>query len=201
MSVVAPARAPQTPQAGVQQPECPQEPARFFVRHFAQWSGLALTDVSRAVLACRHYWATLEHYLDFRNDPRMPAVALAKLERRLSRERAKAVRRLEPIIEAGLVAREGKRMLPHGARTAPAHQVPADWLAWETIELCMATLGVEAHGLSVCQSCTVVFRARRGRSTEHCAACAKRVKTTLPARGARPRRTSQLVARAERSHA
>jgi hypothetical protein len=183
------------------QPECPQEPARFFVRHFAQWSGLALADVSRAVLACRHYWATLEHFLDFRNDPGMPAVALGKLDRRLARERDKAIRRLEPIIEAGLVAREGKRMMPHGPRATPAHQVSADWLAWETIELCMATLGVEAHGLSVCQSCTVVFRAGQGKSAHHCATCAKRAKTALPARGARPRRTSQLVSRVARSHA
>jgi hypothetical protein len=201
MSAVAPARAPQTRQSRVQLPECPQEAARFFVRHFAQWSGLALADVSRAVLACRHYWATLEHFLDFRNDPGMPAAALAKLERRLARERDKAIRRLEPIIEAGLVAREGKRMMPHGRRATPAHQVSADWLAWETIELCMATLGVEAHGLSVCDTCTAVFRARRGRSAQHCAACAKRVKTPLPARHARPRRTSELVARAAGSRA
>jgi hypothetical protein len=200
MSAVAPARAPDTRQGSVQ-PECPQEPARFFARHFAQWSGLALADVSRAVLACRHYWATLEHYLDFRNDPSMPSAALGKLDRRLARERDKAIRRLEPIIEAGLVAREGKRMMPHGLRATPAHQVSADWVAWETIELCMATLSVEARGLSVCQSCTLVFRAGRGKSTYHCAACAKRAKTPLPARSARPRRTSQLVTRVARAHA
>jgi hypothetical protein len=200
MSAVAPAQVPDARQAGVQ-PECPQEPARFFARHFAHWSGLPLADVSRAVLACRHYWATLEHFLDFRNDPGMPAVALAKLDRRLARERAKAIRRLEPIIEAGLVAREGKRMLTHGSRPAPAHRVPDDWLAWETIELCMATLGVEAHGLSVCASCTLVFRARRGRPANCCASCAKRVNAARPARAARPRRTSQLVARGVRSHA
>jgi hypothetical protein len=198
MSAVAPARAPDARQGGVE-PECPQEPARFFARHFAQWSGLALADVSRAVLACRHYWATLEHFLDFRNDPGMPVAALGKLDKRLARERAKAIRRLEPIIEAGLVRREGKRIMAHGLRATPAHQVPVDWLAWETIELCMATLGVEAHGVSVCQSCTVVFRARHAKSSRHCAACAKRAKrakTPLPARRARPRRTSQLVARA-----
>jgi len=200
MSSVARARAPDTPKGGVQ-PECPQEPARFFARHFAQWSGLSLADVSRAVLACRHYWATLEHFLDFRNDPGMPAASLSKLDRRLARERDKAIRRLEPIIEAGLVARQGKRMMIHGSRATPAHRVPADWLAWETIELCMATLGVEAHGLSVCQLCTVVFRVRRGSSAHHCEVCAKRAKTSLPARGARPRRTSQLVARTARSHA
>jgi hypothetical protein len=200
MSAVAPARAPDARQGGVE-PECPQEPARFFARHFAQWSGLALADVSRAVLACRHYWATLEHFLDFRNDPGMPVSALGKLDKRLARERAKAIRRLEPIIEAGLVRREGKRIMAHGLRATPAHQVPVDWLAWETIELCMATLGVEAHGLSVCQSCTVVFRATRGAGGDHCAACAKRAKTTHSKRAARPRRTSQLVARGARAHA
>jgi hypothetical protein len=200
MSAVAQARVPDTRQGGVQ-PECPQEPARFFARHFAQWSGLALADVSRAVLACRHYWATLEHFLDFRDDPGMPAVSLSKLEKRLARERAKAIRKLEPIIEAGLVAREGKRMSPRGSHPAFAHSVSADWLAWETIELCMATLGVETHGLSVCESCTEVFRAPRSKPTRNCAACAKRATTALPARRARPRRTSQLVARAVRSHA
>jgi hypothetical protein len=177
------------------QPECPQEPARFFVRHFALWSGLALADVSRAVLACRHYWSTLEHFLDFRNDPGMPALALGKLEKRLARERAKAIRRLEPIIEAGLVAREGKRVLANGSRDAVSHAVPADWLAWETIELCMATLGVEARGLSVCESCTLVFRARADTAAHHCVACAKRARTARHSRAARPRRTSQLVAR------
>jgi hypothetical protein len=200
MSAVAPVRARDTRQGAVQ-PECPQEPARFFARHFGEWSGLGLVDVSRAVLACRHYWATLEHFLDFRNDPRMPVAALSKLDTRLARERAKAIRRLEPIIEAGLVAREGKRIMRHGSRAAPAHQVPADWVAWETIELCMATLGVEVHGLSVCQSCTVVFRVGRGSSAHHCTACAKRANTTQPVRGARPRRTSQLVARRAHSHA
>jgi hypothetical protein len=199
MSAVAPARAPDARQGGVQ-PECPQEPARFFARHFAQWSGLALADVSRAVLACRHYWATLEQFLDFRNDPGMPAAALGKLDKRLARERAKAIRRLEPIIEAGLVKREGKRMMAHGLRATPAHEMPADWIAWETVELCMATLGVEAHGLSVCQSCTVVHRATRGAATDHCATCAKRAKTALSTRAARPRRTSQLVARGTRAH-
>jgi len=193
-------RVPERRQRGVQ-PECPQEPARFFAGHFARWSGLALADVSRAVLACRHYWATLEHFLDFRDDPGMPGAALTRLERRLAKERAKAIRRLEPVIEAGLVAREGKRMMAHGSRATPPHQVPADWLAWETIELCMATLGVEAHGLSVCQSCTMVFRVQNGGSVHHCAACAKRAKATLPQRSARPRRTSQLVARVARSHA
>jgi hypothetical protein len=200
MSAVAPARAPDTRQPGVL-PECPQEPARFFARHFAQWSGLALADVSRAVLACRHYWATLEHFLDFRTDPGMPAAALGKLERRLARERAKAIRRLEPIIEAGLIAREGKRVIARGSRGASSYRVPADWLAWETIELCMATLGVEAHGLSVCQSCTRIFRARHGRSAHYCAGCAKHATTTLPPRSARPRRTTHLVARGVHSRA
>jgi hypothetical protein len=200
MSAVAQAHATERLRADPP-PECPQEPARFFARHFSRWSGLALADVSRAVLACRHYWATLEHFLDFHNDPAMPAPELGKLDRRLTREREKAIRRLQPIIEAGLLAREGKRVMPHASPAAPAHQLSADWLAWQTIELCMATLGVEARGLSVCQSCTIVFRARHDGPTHRCDTCAKRRGAAPSARPARPRRTSQLVSPRARAHA
>jgi hypothetical protein len=200
MGAVAPVQ-PSVPREARVEPECPQEPAHFFVRHFTRWSGLALGDVSHAVLACRHYWATLEHFLDFRNDPRMPAVALEKLDKRLARERAKAIRRLEPIIEAGLVARDGERVLPHAATPAQAHRLPADWLAWQTIELCMATLGVEPHGLTVCRSCTVVFRAGNGASAQHCEACAKHARDTPRGRTRRPRRATPLVAGGAYQHA
>jgi hypothetical protein len=173
--------------------ECPQEPSRYFLDRFSCWSGGRLADVSAAVLACRHYWATLGQFWDLSKDPHMPPAALEKLDKRLTKDREKALRKLEPIIEAGLLAREGKRLLPDGIPPLYATERHADWLAWRAIETCLASLEVEIRGLCVCGSCTLVFRQQRKGSTRYCPVCAKRrAPAPLSAKGQRAGRPGRF---------
>jgi hypothetical protein len=181
--------------AALADPDPALQPGQFLAEHLSQWSGISLAKVSRAVLACRHYWATLEHLLQFRADRAMPAAQLDKLDKRAEKERRKAVRRLEPIVETGLLAREGKLILSDEAVAEHAPHAPADWLAWQTIELCLSTLSVEVSGLSVCRSCTLVFRPH-GRRALYCPACAMRARQPLASPAIAAGETPQLRARA-----
>jgi hypothetical protein len=172
-----------------------QEPGQFLAEHLSQWSGMPRAEVSRAVLACRHCWATLEHLVQFRADPAMPAMQLDKLDKRAGKERQKAVRRLEPIVEAGLLAREGKQILSDEAAAEHSPHGPADWLAWQAIELCLSTLSVEVSGLSVCRSCTLIFRPH-GRRALFCPACATRAREPVVSPVSAAGEIAQLRARA-----
>lgn len=163
------------------QGESPYERLRFFkavTPRLARWAHWPLRDVVPSVQAVKCYVQALDHCQDVQGDPRAGAEALGRVRGRLGPLRDDALTALTPVIEAGLVQREGTLICPPVVVRAEA---AADWLAWRSVELLLGLLGVKRDkagrvktgGLCVCKHCTLVFRPRgRKRVANTCPLCA-----------------------------
>jgi hypothetical protein len=134
-------------------------------------------DVARAVVAATR---TVRDVRRAREDPRVPATTLDRLEQRARAATSHARAEVERAITDGLLLRRGFLLVPTMIVKA---EMLDSWVSY------VAALGTRAafasgsmsesltwrpSGIAVCRSCTAVFTPRRRSSSEYCSLCSKR---------------------------